>query len=276
MTRARALKQVIRARAARTGERYTTARRHVLNNLQPHTARLVRVPSTPASDAATDTPADAAPAASGKAKSAALSTSSKGGVSDAKSREKTGHGLEHWFDVLDRFGGVEKGHTASARHLYEAHKVDGWYAQGITVAYERERGVRALNQRCDGEYEVSVSKVVSAKTADVIEALTESRQHKRWAKAVDAGLVKALSTALDSSASQGFVVRPDGQGRYRYKWGNTTVQMYLYPKAGGKVSLVAINSKLSDAAMVEERRDQWRTALKGLAELYSASKKRSG
>ena len=33
MTRARALKQVIRARAAKTGERYTTARRHTLREL---------------------------------------------------------------------------------------------------------------------------------------------------------------------------------------------------------------------------------------------------
>ena len=33
MTRARALKQVIRARAAKTGERYTTARRHILREL---------------------------------------------------------------------------------------------------------------------------------------------------------------------------------------------------------------------------------------------------
>jgi hypothetical protein len=63
--------------------------------------------------------------------------------------------LDHRFDVLDRFGGSGKGHTALARHLYEDHSVPGWHSQGITVAYERERGVRAVNQRCDGEYEVS-------------------------------------------------------------------------------------------------------------------------
>ncbi|HEX7779978.1 MAG TPA: hypothetical protein VF424_12085 [Vicinamibacterales bacterium] len=66
------------------------------------------------------------------------------------SRAKTGRGLDHWFEVLDRFGAVEKGHTAAARHLYDAHGVDGWYAQGITVAYERARGVRGVNQRRDG------------------------------------------------------------------------------------------------------------------------------
>jgi hypothetical protein len=63
------------------------------------------------------------------------------------------------------------------------------------------------------------------------------------------------------------VVRPDGQGRFRYKWGDTTVQLYLYPKPGDKVSLVATNSKLADGAMVEERRALWRTALNGLAQV---------
>ena len=146
--------------------------------------------------------------------------------------------------MLDRFGAVEKGHTAAARHLYDAHHVDGWYAQGITVAYERARGVRALNQRCDGEYQVSVSKVVAADTADVIKAFTETRRRRRWVEGVDARLVSALSAALDSPASKGFVVRADGQARFRYKWDGTTVQLYLLPKPGGKVSVVVTNTKL--------------------------------
>lgn len=48
MTRARALKEVIRARAAKTGERYTTARRHVLNELRPRPEPVVRFPTPPA------------------------------------------------------------------------------------------------------------------------------------------------------------------------------------------------------------------------------------
>jgi uncharacterized protein YndB with AHSA1/START domain len=247
MTRARALKQVIRARAAKTGERYTTARRHILKDLQQ------RTPPRPA-----------------PAPRAAAAGTSKGSVSDAKSLEKTGHGLDHWFDVLDRFGAVEKGHTAAARHLYATHHVDGWYAQGITVAYERARGVRALNQRCDGEYEVSVSKVVAADAAEVIKAFTDARGRRRWVEGVDARLVSALSTALDSPASKGFVVRTDGQARYRYKWDGATVQFYLLPKPGGKVSVVVTNTKLANAATVEERRAQWRVALKAVAAFLAA------
>lgn len=243
MTRARALKQTIRARAAKTGERYTAARRHVLASLAAK-------------------PAQAAPAASGPP--APGPPSSKGSVSDTKIRQKTGHGLDHWFAVLDRFGGAAKGHAALARHLYDEHGVPGWHSQAITVAYEQARGVRVVNQRCDGEYEVSVSKVLAGSTADVVGALSDSRLRRRWAKDADAELIGALAASLEGPAAKDIVVRPDGLGRHRYKWGDTTVQLHLVPKAG-KVSLVATNMKLRDAAMVEARRAQWRGALEALA-----------
>jgi uncharacterized protein YndB with AHSA1/START domain len=263
MTRARALKTIIRARAAKTGERYTTARRHVLNDLRARSSETV----TPFPAAKKPVPPAAEDA---KKKTAAKPAAARGGLSDAKAREKTGHGLDHWFDIFDRFGGVEKGHTALARHLYEAHGVDGWYSQGITVAYERARGARAANQRCDGEFEVSASKVVKGKPADVFKAITDKRARARWTGGVDAHLVKALSSALDSPASKGVVVRADGLGRYRYKWGETTVQLYLVPKEGGKTSFVATNSKLGSASMVEERRAMWRAALNALAVYLAA------
>lgn len=245
MTRAAALKKVIRARAAKTGERYTTARRHVLTERQKQSAAPAR---------ATQTAVPRSPAAG----------ASRGSVSDATALEKTGHGLAHWFDVLDRFGAVGKGHTAAARHLHDAHQVAGWYAQGITVAYERARGVRALNQRGDGAYEVSVSKVVSGSARDVIAAFS-ANDRRRWMKGVDSQLATALAVALDGPASKGFVLRPDGQGRFRYRWDGTTVQFYLLPKKGDKVSVVVTNTALTRAALVDERRTQWRTTLNALA-----------
>jgi hypothetical protein len=242
MTRARALKHVIRERAAKTGERYTAARRHVLAAVAPR-AVAPAPPVRPASPAPT-----------------------KGSVSDAKAIEKTGHGLDHWFAVLDRFGAVEKGHTAAARHLYDHHKVPGWYSQGITVAYERARGVRALNQRCDGEYEVSVSKVLGADTTTVIKAFTDARMRNRWIGKADAKLAAALTAAVTGKATKGFVVRPDGQARFRYKWDGTTVQFYLLPKPGGKVSLVVQHTKLAGADAVEARRAEWKAAFGAVAE----------
>ena len=244
MTRARALKQQIRSRAARTGERYTTARRHVLMGLEPRVVPAERPRVAEKQVAAARTP--------------------KGGISDAKYVEKTGHGLVHWFSVLDQFGAVEKGHTAAARHLYETHGVAGWYAQGITVAYERARGVRGVNQRGDGSYEVSVSKVLAGDTMTVVELLKDARQ-RRQMKDVDAALMRALGEAVESRSSKGFAIRPDGQGSFRYKWSDTPVHFQLLPKPGGKVSLVVTNAKLASAAMVEERRALWRAMLAALA-----------
>jgi hypothetical protein len=244
MTRARALKSVIRSRIAKTGERYTTARRHVLAARAASPLRAVA-----AAEPVTAPPPPAA----------------KGSVSDATSRAKTGHGLDHWFAVLDRFEAVEKGHTAAARHLYDGHGVPGWYAQGITVAYERARGVRAVNQRRDGVYEVSATKVVAADTPRVVAALSDARQRARWTKGVEPALAKALATALRAPTSKGFVVRADGQARYRYPWGGTAVQFYVYPKPGGKSQVVVTHSKLTSAEELETRRADWREAWARLA-----------
>ena len=244
MTRARALKKLIRARAAKTGERYTTARRHVLKSLQ--TEPLPAARPEPATRTAPP------PAA-------------KGSVSDEKSREKTGHGLDHWFDVLDRFGGVEKGHTASARHLYDDHGVDGWYAQGITVAYERARGVRALNQRRDGGYEVSVSKVLPVATTDAVKAFTNAARRRRWIPSSDTSLVTALAAGVSGKASKGFVVKDNGHARIRYPWDGTVVEIYLTPNPAGKSTIVAVSKKLPQASMVDERRGQWKAVLSALA-----------
>src|SRR5687767_2934697 len=185
MTRARALKHTIRARAAKTGERYTTARRHVLRELnqrnEPATAKAVAFQTKPAA-------------------------SSKPTMSDASVLKKTGHDLAHWFGVLDRFGAVQKGHTAAARHLYETHGVDGWYAQGITVSYERERGVRGMNQRCDGAWEVSVSKTFTASTAQLIKAFNDARKRREWTSEADPKLAAALTNGLADKKSKGWVL----------------------------------------------------------------------
>lgn len=258
MTRARALKHTIRARAAKTGERYTTARRHVLNELTAPTLTPRSPRSRPVAPASPPGPETPAP------------NLAKGAVSDTRVREKTGHSLEHWFGVLDRFDGVAMGHSASARHLHDVHGVDGWYSQGITVAYERARGVRALNQRVTGDYEVSVSKVVNAGTKAIARAFTDGGRRARWLAAADPDLAAALADALKTTPSRGFVVRPDGLGRFRYKWGTTTVQCYVVPKPDGRASVVVTNMKLPDAATLEARRKQWRAALAALARLFTA------
>jgi hypothetical protein len=234
MTRDHKLKQAIRTRAKKTGESYAAARRQYLKPATP-------IPTTPKKQA------------------------KAGGMTEASARRVTGHGLDHWFAVLDSFspGGV-KGHTAAARHVADDHGVPGWHAQGITVAWERARGHRAVNQSCTGTFNVSVSRVVAADVAAVAAALQAKAQRVRWLANADPALSRALSAALDGGKGKGLKQASDARARLRFKWDGHTIELRVDAKPGGKASVVADNMELPDLAAVEARRTAWRDALDGL------------
>jgi hypothetical protein len=242
MTRQKKLNKAIRARARKTGERYAAARRQIL---AARTRRPVR--RMPAS--ATAAPAKAA---AGRA------------MSDARVQARTGHGLDHWFRLLDAFGAAEKGHTASARHLSSEHGVDGWYAQGITVEYERLRGLRAVNQRMSGLFEVSVSKALRAPMQRAAAALYRSSERDAWLRGADPALRKALEAALTGHGAKAVKVRPGKDAAVRFKAGAKTIELRVLAKADGKSSIVATVMGIPTATEKEAQRAAWRQALEAL------------
>lgn len=242
MTQARKLKKQIRARARKTGESYTAARRQVL---------MQRPRRSTAGPAPASTPTPDVPVALLKR--------------DARLIDKTGHGWAHWFAVLDAFGAAHKGHTASARHVGEDHGIDGWYAQEITVAYERARGLRATNQRMSGEYEVSVSKVMPAPVGEVVSALRDRKRRAVWASAMEGELRQALETAL--AGPKGLRQRDKGGARMRFRTpGGVTIALFLDPKPKGRSAFVAQNMKLKAKTDVDRYRAAWRPALEALSQ----------
>jgi hypothetical protein len=251
MTRSKKLKKAIRARARKTGERYTAARRQVL------LAREKKVGGRP--PARPVAPAAARPAAAPK-------KPARREFSDAAAIQKTGHGFDHWFAVLDAFGAAAKGHTASARHLNEEHGVPGWHSQMVTVAYERARGLRVANQSCDGDFQVGVSKTVPVGLAEVVRAFSDARSRARWLRGADPRLVRALEAAFAGPKPREVAVRRAGYARLRYPWDGSVVEIHVYAKPNGKTSVVADNQRLAGGEDVETRRSQWKTALGGLAE----------
>src|SRR5262245_37100955 len=195
MTRARKLKKAIRSRAAKTGESYTSARRQVLE------ARRRRATAPPPK------PAPARPATRARARNVS---------GDASVRQKTGQGLDHWFAVLDRFDARAKGHTAAARHLSEEHGVPGWHCQMITVEYERARGLRATNQTCDGDFQVTVSRTVAATVEQVAALINDARRRARWLRGADAGLARALEDAFKGPKARSVAVKTPQYARLRF------------------------------------------------------------
>lgn len=239
MTQSRKLKKAIRARSRKTGESYAAARRQYLK------------PATP-------------PKAAAKPKTA-------GSVGEAAARKATGHGLDHWYAVLDAFSpGGRKGHTAAAEHLSKDHGVPMWYCQGLTVAWERARGHRAMNQSCDGDFQVSVSRVVKGGLTRVARAITDPKERRVWLKDVEPALERALHAGLVHEKSKGLRLVTPERGRLRYRWDGSVVEIYLYAKPGGKTSVVASSEELPDAIAVEKRRAVWKDALDGLRAYLSS------
>jgi hypothetical protein len=144
MTTQKSFKRLVRARMAKTGESYTSARRSLL--------------------AAEETKANDAPALT---------------VSDEVIRRRTGRGWEEWFDLLDEWGAIARPHAEIARWLASEHGIDGWSSQSVTVSYERARGLRAVGEHADG-FAVTASKTVAVPVERLYDAFVEESQRERW------------------------------------------------------------------------------------------------
>ena len=68
-------------------------------------------------------------------------------VSDAAVRAATGKDWAGWFDVLDKAKAASLSHKDIVKRLNGMHKVPGWWAQNVTVNFERARGLRAKHQK---------------------------------------------------------------------------------------------------------------------------------
>lgn len=105
MTTHKDFKPLVRGRMHKTGESYTAAR-----------AQLLKQPPAPL-------PAHYA--------------SRAGMMSDAVLKAKTGCTWERWVQALDRVQAHTSSHREIAQYVSEKYKTPGWWAQTVTVGYER-------------------------------------------------------------------------------------------------------------------------------------------
>jgi hypothetical protein len=110
--------------------------------------------------------------------------------SDEVIRPNTGRTWDDWFALLDAWGAAERPHAEIARWVVEEHGVGGWWAQGVTVAYEQARGLRAPGQRRGGLFEVNASKTVAVPVDRLYEAFADPALRERWLP--DAGTADRL------------------------------------------------------------------------------------
>jgi hypothetical protein len=217
-------KRLVRGRMQKTGEAYTTARAHLLAQ-KP--AAAVR------------------PAAIDYAKLA--------GRSDAVLKDKTGCTWKRWVKALDHAQAYTWSHREIATYVHEKYKMPGWWAQTVTVGYERIKGLRAVGQRRDGSFEASKSRTFAVPLVRLYRAFHDSRTRARWLPGVD------------------LTVRTATRGKsMRITWPDrTSVEVGFTSKGPAKSQVALSHVKLPDRAAQTRVKQYWADRLDALKEILA-------
>lgn len=175
-------------------------------------------------------------------------------LSDEKLVAATGKNWEGWLEILDQAGAIKRTHTEIARWLTEEQGVPGWWAQSITVGYERARGLREPGQRADG-WSVTASKTIEVPIETLFKAFERDSIREEWLP----GAELHLRTATAPTSA-------------RYDWGDGSTRLIVgFESLGEDKSRVALeHEKLPDSEVAERMKTWWRERVVVLKELLEA------
>jgi hypothetical protein len=223
MTSQKSFKRRVRARMQKTGESYTAARRQLLAKAGED--------GTPVTVPGFEPP-----------------------MSDEAVERGTGRSWEAWFRVLDQSGAAEKDHKEIAAWLVAQEGVSGWWAQGVTVAYEQARGRRLPGERPDG-FSITASKTIGVPVERLFEAFVDPGRRERWLPG--GGLRERTSTAPKSA-------------RFDWEDGSTRVIVGFIARDDAKSQVALEHERLPDADSAEAMKEFWRERVAALKEVLEA------
>jgi hypothetical protein len=200
---------------ALTGERYTAARRALL------AAAVERAPGR--------------------------SWVSEPEVDDDAVRRATGRGWNEWCDAIEAWPGHDRGHTAVAAHLSSSLGLNSWWAQTVTVGWERINGRRQPYQMADGTFTAGRSRTVAFDAALL----------RRWLldEAARAEIFPGHASELRSKPASKVV-------RVRIGPGTATFSIDALP--GGRAKVAVAHERLPSSEAADEWRFYWGEWLEAL------------
>ena len=218
MTRDKDRKRIIRSRMKKTGETYTAARAHVIARTKSE-----RPPARPVDHAAI------------------------AGMRDEKIAAQTGRTWQEWVRVLDTDNAAAMPHRDIAALVHGKYRVRDWWAQTVTVGYERLKGLRERGQRRGGAYEANKSRTYNVAVKTLFDAWADGTRRRRW---LDDNVVVRTATSPKSMRLQ----FPDG----------TIVAVGFMAKGDAKSAVAVQHTKLRDRAASDEARKYWTERLTAL------------
>jgi uncharacterized protein YndB with AHSA1/START domain len=198
-------------------------------------------------------------------------------MNDIAVKQATGRTSATWFSVIRDSGKADCSHKEIADFLHDSHQLSYWWAQEITVEYERHTGRRLVGQTQDGLFQIGVSKTIDLPAADLWQLLQSPRGISLITSAPGetAGTdgTAAGSTGLQSleslrgesrSGIRVLTTTFETGSHLRLRWqlpqwpSHSILQIRLTPKSDGRTTLSFHQEKLPSR---EERRmmgEHWR------------------
>jgi hypothetical protein len=169
-------------------------------------------------------------------------------IADTKLKDATGKDWEQWFSILDRWGAKDRKHAEIASFLVEEREVPGWWAQTITVGYERARGLRLKHQKADG-FEISASKTIAVPVDVLFKMFVDPERLKGW--------LKDGKMRLRNS-------RPNRGARFDWEDGSTRVVVGFTDKGPSTSAVSLAHQKLPGPDEAETAKAAWKKRLGAL------------
>jgi len=171
-------------------------------------------------------------------------------TSDEAVQAATGRSYDGWFALLDAAGMVSRKHGEIATELTDEHGVDSWWAQTITVGYERARGLRPEHGGRDGLYAISASKTVDVPVEQLFDAFIDQELLTRW---------------LPEGGRRARTSQPAKSARFDWAGGESRVNVTFVAKGEASSTVSVEHRRLTDPDEAERMKAFWRERLSSLA-----------
>lgn len=187
--------------------------------------------------------------------------------------EATGASLDQWADRIEEAGLGHASHKAIVDHLHRSHSVSYWWAQEITVEYEKRIGRRVVGQTQDGLFQVGVSKTLNAPAGAVWRYLESEAGRTALFGSASGGFAEVA--ALEGEDANGVRVKtttyvPESHVRMQWQrpdWIDASIlQIRVTKKASSKSTLSFHQEKLPSEVARHEMRERWRNVCAAIAD----------
>jgi hypothetical protein len=221
VTEHKSFKRLVRARMAKTGESYTAARAMLLRGEESSQPDTIRLAST-----------------------------------DEKIRERTGHGWEDWFAILDESGAAEWPHREIARWLAAREGLHplAWNVQAVVSSYELARGLRTVGEKDDG-FAITASRTIGVPVERLYDAVVEASLRPSWLP--------------DGELSERTATKPKS-ARFDWGRGETRVNVTFLAKDEATSTIALEHRRLPDAQEADRMKAYWRSRLSALKQVLEA------